>query len=56
MVKYQDGERRYILMPLGLKEGGRVISSESAPVEVGMILTAAALARRKFLSGPSTVF
>ena len=38
MVKYQDGERRYILMPLGLKEGGRVISSESAPVEVGNAL------------------
>src|SRR3989344_2966235 len=38
MVKYEDGERRYILMPQGMKIGARVISSESAPVELGNAL------------------
>ena len=34
-VCYSDGGRRYILSPLGLKVGNRVISSESAPLELG---------------------
>jgi large subunit ribosomal protein L2 len=38
LVLYEDGERRYILSPLGLKEGQKVISSESAPVESGNAL------------------
>lgn len=35
LVIYQDGERRYILAPLGLKAGTKVISSEMAPIEPG---------------------
>jgi large subunit ribosomal protein L2 len=37
-VIYEDGERRYILAPLGLKVGARVIASEVAPTEVGNAL------------------
>lgn len=35
LILYSDGERRYILSPLGLKEGGKVVASESAPLEPG---------------------
>lgn len=35
LVIYEDGEKRYILYPLGLKVGDRVISSDEAPVETG---------------------
>lgn len=38
-VLYEDGERRYILAPVGLKVGSRVIASEAAPVEPGNTLT-----------------
>lgn len=37
-VLYTDGERRYILAPLALIAGMRVISAETAPVEVGNAL------------------
>lgn len=35
---YEDGEKRYTLMPLGLLLGARVISSPDAPIEVGNAL------------------
>jgi large subunit ribosomal protein L2 len=35
LILYEDGERRYILAPVGLSQGSRVISSATAPVEVG---------------------
>lgn len=38
LVMYANGERRYIIAPEGLKEGGKVISSELAPVEAGNTL------------------
>jgi large subunit ribosomal protein L2 len=38
LVVYEDGERRYILASLGLKEGQKIISSEDAPIEVGNAL------------------
>lgn len=38
LVLYEDGERRYILAPVGLKAGMKVISSEAAPVEIGNAL------------------
>src|SRR4030043_49790 len=38
LVAYEDGEKRYILAPLGLKEGQRIISSGSAPIEIGNVL------------------
>lgn len=37
-VIYADGERRYILAPLGLKEGDKVISSAAAPITLGNCL------------------
>jgi large subunit ribosomal protein L2 len=38
VVCYEDGERRYILSPIGLKVGGKLITSDSAPLEPGNVL------------------
>lgn len=38
VVLYEDGDRRYIISPVGLKVGSKVISSEQAPVEPGNTL------------------
>ncbi len=38
LVKYADGERRYILTPDTLKIGDEVIASEDAPIKVGNAL------------------
>ncbi|MBU0569627.1 50S ribosomal protein L2 [Patescibacteria group bacterium] len=38
LVCYEDGERRYIIAPAGLKKGQKVIASESAPIEIGCAL------------------
>jgi large subunit ribosomal protein L2 len=35
LIHYSDGEKRYILAPVGLKAGMKVISSTTAPIEVG---------------------
>jgi len=35
-VLYKDGERRYILAPHGIKVGDTIITSENAPLEIGM--------------------
>ena len=35
LVKYEDGELRYILAPVGLKPGDQVISSASADIKPG---------------------
>lgn len=35
LIIYEDGERNYILAPLGLEVGKKIISSEVAPIEVG---------------------
>lgn len=35
LVEYTDGERRYILAPVGLKTGDRVISAEAADIKPG---------------------
>src|SRR5206468_9698478 len=35
LVKYEDGEKRYILAPNGLKVGTRIVSGPDAPPEVG---------------------
>jgi large subunit ribosomal protein L2 len=37
-ILYEDGERRYILLPVGLKVGEKVISSPSAPILPGNAL------------------
>lgn len=38
LIKYEDGERRYIIATEGQKVGDRVISSEMAPIENGNCL------------------
>ena len=38
LIIYPDGERRYILLPLGLKEGEPVISSINAEIKIGNCL------------------
>ncbi|RJQ36006.1 50S ribosomal protein L2 [Candidatus Parcubacteria bacterium] len=43
LVRYQDGERRYILAPAGLKPGARFIVSKTAPIAVGNRLPLAAI-------------
>ncbi len=35
LIKYLDGERRYIIAPDHLKVGDRVVSGEEAPIKVG---------------------
>jgi len=35
LLEYQDGEKRYILAPVGLKVGTKLMSGPSAPPEVG---------------------
>jgi large subunit ribosomal protein L2 len=39
LLNYADGEKRYILAPLGLKVGDTVIASESADIKPGNALT-----------------
>lgn len=43
LLKYDDGEYRYILAPVGLKPGDEVIASEDAPIRVGNALPLAAI-------------
>ena len=38
LVQYEDGEKRYILAPLGLKVGTKVESGENADIKVGNAL------------------
>ncbi len=38
LICYKDGEKRYILAPIGLEVGNTVISSDYAPIEVGNTL------------------
>ncbi len=35
LVAYKDGEKKYIIAPLGLKVGDEIISSDSADIKVG---------------------
>ena len=38
LVEYEDGERSYIIAPLGLKDGDKVISSDKADIKPGNCL------------------
>jgi large subunit ribosomal protein L2 len=38
LIQYEDGEKRYILAPLGLKDGDRVFSGENADIKPGNCL------------------
>ncbi len=38
LIKYADGERRYILAPKGIKEGAPISSGEEAPIKPGNAL------------------
>lgn len=35
LIQYKDGDRRYIIMPKGIKIGQEIVSSDSAPVKDG---------------------
>ena len=43
LIMYEDGERRYILSPDGLGVGKKVVSGESAPLNVGNTLPLSAI-------------
>ena len=38
LIKYSDGERRYILAPKGIREGAPVMSGEESPIKPGNAL------------------
>jgi large subunit ribosomal protein L2 len=38
LLKYTDGERRYIIAPRGIKSGDKVLSGDNAPIKVGNAL------------------
>ena len=38
LVQYEDGEKRYILAPVGIKVGKTIISGPESPIEVGNAL------------------
>src|SRR5437667_6488585 len=38
LLQYKDGEKRYIIAPVGLKVGNKIISGPTAPAEVGNCL------------------
>ena len=38
LVEYQDGEKRYILAPVGIQVGSEIISGPDSPIEVGNAL------------------
>jgi large subunit ribosomal protein L2 len=35
LLEYQDGEKRYIIAPLGLRVGAKILSGPTAPPELG---------------------
>ena len=43
LLEYEDGERRYILAPVGLKAGDQVISSAAADIKAGNALPISAI-------------
>ncbi len=43
LIEYEDGERAYIIAPVGLTEGSKVISSETADIKPGNCLTISAI-------------
>lgn len=38
LVSYEDGDKRYIICPIGVKIGSKIIASEVAPTEAGNAL------------------
>ncbi len=43
LLNYADGEKRYILAPLGMKEGDGVLASETADIRLGNTMSLAAM-------------
>jgi len=43
LIEYEDGERAYIIAPLGLKDGDKVISSEKADIKPGNCMPISAI-------------
>ena len=49
LVQYEDGEKRYVLAPVGLKAGDRIISSEQADIKPGNALPLANIPTGTFI-------
>lgn len=49
LVRYADGQRRYIIAPEGLSVGATVISHEGAPLEAGNVLPLSRLPMNTFV-------
>ena len=49
LLEYADGERRYIISPVGLKDGDTVISSQSADIKPGNCLEISAIPLGTFI-------
>ena len=43
LIEYEDGERRYILAPNGLKVGDKIVSGEHADIKTGNVLPISAI-------------
>ncbi|MGI0490562.1 50S ribosomal protein L2 [Alkalinema pantanalense CENA528] len=43
LLHYQDGEKRYILHPVGLEVGATVVAGEGSPIEVGNAMPLSAI-------------
>jgi large subunit ribosomal protein L2 len=49
LIQYEDGEKRYILAPLGLKDGDKVLSGEGADIKPGNCLPIANIPTGTFI-------
>ena len=49
LVQYEDGEKRYILAPVGLKVGDKIVSGEKADIKPGNCLPISAIPLGTFI-------
>ena len=49
LVKYEDGDKRYILAPVGLKVGDKIVAGESADIKIGNALPLANIPTGTFI-------
>ena len=49
LVKYEDGDKRYILAPVGLKVGDKIVAGESADIKTGNALPLANIPTGTFI-------
>lgn len=49
LIKYEDGDKRYILAPVGLKVGDKIVAGESADIKIGNALPLANIPTGTFI-------